>query len=217
MSNRPFILVLAGVNGAGKSSVLGSNLLTANIEFFNPNTFARALLASNSSYTQKEANIAAWSYGVNKLQEAIDTGISYAFETTLGGNTICSMLLTASNTHNVKIMYCGLNSPEAHIARVAFRITQGGHEIPEAKIRERWETSRVNLVKLIPHVTDLKLFDNSATVTLDADIPEPIKLLEIRNKELLHPALDDIQNIEAINDWAKPIVMAAFEWLRSKG
>lgn len=215
MSDRPFILVLAGVNGAGKSSVLGSILYDADIEFFNPDFFARKLIESDSSYTLEEANGEAWSYGFSKLKQSIDAGISFAFETTLGGNSICAKLIEASDTHDVKVFYCGLDSPEAYIQRVKFRVAQGGHDIPEEKIRERWESSRLNLIKLLPYATDVLVFDNSTTVAAGEEIPNPIKLLEISERALIFPDLGDVQTLAAIKEWAKPLVMAAIDLYKS--
>lgn len=215
MSDRPFVLVLAGVNGAGKSSVLGAMLYDADIEFFNPDAFARKLIERDPSYTPEEANSEAWSYGFSKLKQAIDTGISFAFETTLGGNSICAKLIEATATHDVKLLYCGLDSPEAHINRVKFRVAQGGHDIPEEKIRARWESSRLNLINLLPHVTNLLVFDNSTTVAPGEEIPDPIKLLEISERAVIFPNLEDIQTLETIKEWAKPLVMAAIDLYKS--
>lgn len=216
MSDRPFVLVLAGVNGAGKSSVLGSMLNDAEIPFFNPDSFAKKLIEEAPSYTQEEANSVAWNYGFSKLEEAVNTGTSFAFETTLGGHSICAKLIEAATTHDVKILYCGLDSAEAHIHRVQFRVVQGGHDIPEQKIRQRWESSRLNLVKLLPYITDVLVFDNSVTATLGEEIPEPIKLLEIRQRVLIFPSLDDVQAMGAIKGWAKPLVMAGLDLYRHR-
>jgi predicted ABC-type ATPase len=80
---RPFILVLAGVNGAGKSSVGGSILQDHGLTWFNPDTYARALVRE-LGIDNTEANARAWQYGKSKLESAIANGTNYAFETTLG-------------------------------------------------------------------------------------------------------------------------------------
>ena len=71
----------------------------------------------------------------------------------------------ASQGFEVRIWYVGLASPDLHIERVRNRVRAGGHDIPESSIRRRWRHSRLNLVQLLPHLTELRVYDNSA----DAD------------------------------------------------
>jgi predicted ABC-type ATPase len=158
---RPFIFVLAGVNGAGKSSVGGALLADHGLTWFNPDNYARQLMAQ-LGLDLAEANSRAWEYGRLRLETAIAQGTNYAFETTLGGRTIPDMLLEATHTHDVVMLFCGLSSPEQHIERVRSRVVSGGHDIPESKIRERWVGSRANLIKLMPRLAHLQVFDNSA-------------------------------------------------------
>jgi hypothetical protein len=84
------------------------------------------------------------------------------------------------------------------------RVARGGHDIPDKKIRERWEGSRENLIRLMAHVAELVVYDNSATVALEqGEVARPVKLLHIRNGLRYVPPLD------AVPTWAKPIVEAA--------
>ncbi|HHX82418.1 MAG TPA: hypothetical protein GX696_05490, partial [Pseudomonadaceae bacterium] len=87
--SRPTIYVLAGVNGAGKSSVGSRALAQAGLSWFNPDTYARDL-AKQLSIERNEANGLAWQEGFRQLNEAIANQQSYAFETTLGGNSIAA-------------------------------------------------------------------------------------------------------------------------------
>ena len=158
---RPRLLVLAGVNGAGKSSIGGDRLARAGSTWFNPDDFARALVTAQD-YTQTQANIEAWQEGMRRLDEALVLGRDHAFETTLGGNTVPAKLVGAAKTHDVLMWFCGLDSPESHLGRIALRVRHGGHDIPEAKVRERYESSIRNLVRLLPHLSRLRVYDNSA-------------------------------------------------------
>ena len=63
---RPVLFVLAGVNGAGKSSIGGHLLTQAGLAWFNPDTCARELVREHG-YGQEDANIAAWNEGVRRL------------------------------------------------------------------------------------------------------------------------------------------------------
>ena len=205
---RPFIFVLAGVNGAGKSSV-GGNLLAENdLTWFNPDSYARELM-SRLHVTLDEANAAAWQFGREQLEDAIANGRNFAFETTLGASTIPGLLAQASNTHDVVMWFCGLASVELHLQRVAARVASGGHDIPEAKIRERWDGSRSNLIRLLPHLAHLQVFDNSAEAAPGQPIPAPILLLELVNGKMLRPDPAKPRQLEAITGWAMPLVEAA--------
>lgn len=212
MAARPFILVLAGVNGAGKSSVAGALLEEHGLTWFNPDTCARELV-KQLGLTQEEANARAWHLGRERLETAIAQGSSYAFETTLGAKTIPSLLARAAASHDVIMIYCGLSSPEQHMARVQSRLERGGHHIPEAKIRERWIASRANLIQLLPKLTRLQVFDNSAEAATGEDIADPVLVLELNSGEPIFPQPDDRAALAATPPWARPIVQAAFELL----
>lgn len=207
---RPFILVLAGVNGAGKSSVGGALLADHGLTWFNPDTYARELMAQ-LGLDLAEANARAWEYGRLHLETAIAQGTNYAFETTLGGRTIPDMLLEATHTHDVVMLFCGLSSPEQHIERVRSRVVSGGHDIPESKIRERWVGSRANLIKLMPRLAHLQVFDNSAEALPGEDIPDPVLVLEMVSGRLVFPEPQNAAALTATPEWARPIVQAAIE------
>lgn len=209
---RPFILVLAGVNGAGKSSVGGALLAEHGLTWFNPDTFARELVGQ-LGLTPQEANARAWNFGRERLEAAIAQGTNYAFETTLGAHTIPALLAQAAATHDVAMIFCGLSSPEQHIARVRARVAHGGHDIPEAKIRERWVASRANLIRLLPTLARLQVFDNSAEAPPGGEIEDPVRLLELSAGTLVFPQPGDIAALAATPAWARPIVQAAFELL----
>ena len=127
---RPFIFVLAGVNGAGKSSVGGAMLAEHGLTWFNPDSFARELTAQLGLRVE-EANARAWAHGRSQLEAAIANATNYAFETTLGARTIPALLAKAAATHDVVMLFCGLRSPELHIQRVRSRVACGGHDIPD--------------------------------------------------------------------------------------
>lgn len=201
------LTVLAGVNGAGKSSVGGTALWALGAEYFNPDEFAREL-RDREALTQEKANAIAWAYGKTKLEEAIARGTDFTFESTLGGKTITDLLLQAvrKGHHALDVWFVGLESVDLHLLRVRQRVARGGHPIPEADIRRRWIGSHENLIRLIPFVRTLRVFDNSREVAAD-QTPEPVLLLSIEAGELVYPAPE---NLSASPAWAKPIVAAAY-------
>lgn len=208
----PSIYVLAGTNGAGKSSIGGAALLQRGVEFFNPDEAARRILSANPGITQEEANSAAWQEGRRLLQRAIDERCSFAFETTLGGRTITALLERALSAGiEVRIWYVGLSSPELHIARVHARVTRGGHDIPEAQIRERYDRSRTNLIHLLPKLTELRLYDNSKEADPSRGIaPEPMPILHWARRTIMSSC-----DLTLTPEWAKPIVAAAIKFSRT--
>ncbi|MGO4220793.1 AAA family ATPase [Lysobacter sp. TAF61] len=206
MKSRPVLYVLAGVNGAGKSSVGGHLLERAGLSWFNPDTFARELIAETGC-DQAQANAAAWQEGMRRLDEALDHGTNFAFETTLGGHTVPARIHAASRTHDVLMWFCGLSSPEQHIARVKARVAVGGHDIPEAKIRERYPAALENLIALMPHLAHLQVYDNSVDVARGKAIADPVLVAEMVSGRLTWP--DDVASLERTPQWAKPLLEAA--------
>lgn len=214
------ITVLAGTNGAGKSSLAGCALRAAGGVYFNPHEETQTILARNPGMTLEQANACAWQKSVSLLRAAIIDGSDYTFETTLGGNTVTELLLAAAQAgHRLSIWYCGLYSPEHHLARVAARVAAGGHDIPEVKVRERHDASRENLVRLIPHVTDLRVFDNSFEADLAAGgAPVPVLVLKVADKVLRFPATG--VQLRATPGWAKALVACAMrlgQWDLARG
>lgn len=206
MKVRPVLYVLAGVNGAGKSSIGGHRLQQVGMGWFNPDTFARELVAATGC-AQAEANGMAWTEGMRRLDEAMATGTAYAFETTLGGNTVPVKIAEAARTHDVLIWFCGLSSPEQHIARIKGRVAAGGHDIPEGKVRERYVASLENLIALLPSIAMLQLYDNSVDAAHGEAIPDPLLIAEIVDGRLVSPT--DVDSLRRTPEWAKPIVEAA--------
>jgi len=205
---RGHLFVLAGTNGTGKSSIGGAQIRAAGQNYFNPDEATRQFMVANPSMSLDQANAAAWAEGKRRLEAAIRDRSNYAFETTLGGNTIASLLAKASKAGKaVHVWYCGLASAELHVARVAARVATGGHDIPEGKIRERYDSSRANLVDLVPHLAELYVYDNSAEA--DPHIgaaPEPVLLLHLKDGKIVYLFKGD-----QVPEWAKPILMAALK------
>jgi predicted ABC-type ATPase len=196
----PTITVLAGTNGAGKSSIGGARLEAARTPLYNPDVETQALIAVNPGMTLDEANAAAWRIGKERLEAAIAKRHRFNLETTLGGTTIARLLAKAhDNGLRLRIWYCGLSDAELHIARVRARVRRGGHDIPVAKVRERYDASRNNLCSMLPSLDELMLYDNSAEADPGSGkLPQPIQLLHFRDGQIL-------SRVSSMANWAKPI------------
>jgi len=202
------IYVLAGVNGAGKSSIGGATFRTQNADYYNPDEAARKILSIHRHLDQKTANAHAWEIGRGLLEKAIAENLDFAFETTLGGTTITSMLGSAAASGiDVFVWYVGLATAELHLERVRSRAKAGGHDIPEADVRRRWNTTRENLIRLLPHLAGLRMFDNSIEADPRKGIaPAPALILEMEEGRIVGP-----KSLAATPVWAKPIVAAAIK------
>lgn len=204
--NTPAIYVLAGVNGAGKSSVGGAMIRAQGADYFNPDEAASSIALANPGISPDVANVAAWQEGKRLLEEAVANRRCYAFETTLGGETITALLEKAADAgFDVWVWYVGLDTPERCIARVRARVAAGGHPIPEAKIRERFVKSPLNLIRLLPKLAKLLLFDNTTEGNPCAGKrPRPKLLLDMEYGNIIRTC-----NLRRVPDWAKPILAVA--------
>ncbi len=172
---------------------------------------AGRLRLESAALTQADANALAWTNGVRLLERAIAERRTFAIETTLGGGTIPKLLASASDLRiAIRIWYIGLANPELHLARVRARVRKGGHDIAEADIRRRFETSRLNLIELLPKLSALRVFDNSREADpATGSAPTPRLILYMKGQRIVGP-----RNLRDTPDWAKPIVAAALRLSR---
>ncbi len=207
-SHKPCIYVLAGTNGAGKSSIIGAMFLQEQIEFFNPDDAAKRIRSASPGISQAEANSAAWLQGKRLLERAIQEKLDFAFETTLGGKTITRLLETAlSRGTEVRIWYVGLKNVELHIERVRSRVKSGGHDIPEQKIRERYVQSRLNLIQLLPRLAEFRVYDNSEEADpKSGKAPHPKLILHC-----VQARVAETCDLSVVPEWAKPILAVAMK------
>jgi len=198
--------VLAGVNGAGKSSLGGAAIQASGAEFFNPDVIAARLREQQPGLSAEQANGLAWTLGRRGLEKALAGGLTYAFETTLGGNSVTRLLLDgARRGAEIHVWFAGLATPELHLKRIAARVAAGGHDIPETKVRERFDASRANLVKLMPRLASLRVYDNSVEADPRAGRrPRPVLLLHMQAGRVVSHA-----PLRGIPGWAKPLLAAA--------
>ena len=210
----PVLFVLAGVNGAGKSSVGGATLRGRKLDYFNPDEAAARIRAALGCSVD-EANARAWNEGRLLLENAVRDRTSHAFETTLGGRTIARLIAQAALAgFDVRMWFVGVATVEQHIARVRARVAAGGHDIPEEKIRARWDSARRNLIALMTYLRQLRVFDNSVERDIDGAIPAPRLLLHWDRGSVIYPSPTAAEEIEATPEWAKSIVTAALQLAR---
>ena len=186
-------------------------LVKEGVEYFNPDEAAARIFADIPSISQEEAQSVAWHEGKRLLERAIAERLDYAFETTLAGNTIPALLDQAlSEQIEVRIWYVGLQTPELHVARVRSRVAQGGHYISEERIRQRYARSILNLIKLLPKLTEVRVYDNSKHTDLHSGVaPEPQLILHVAKGRIVNAC-----DLTSAPDWAKPIMLTALKATR---
>lgn len=179
------IHVLAGTNGAGKSSVLGAAVQDAGGVLFNPDAYAKSLRQNDPSLSDVESNSQAWAVMRDALKRALLRNERFAFETTLGGNTIADLLGDGADQlgAEVTVRFVGLRGVDLHIERVAERVALGGHDIPVESIRKRYDTAPRNLIRLMPLLKELYVFDNSAPAVSGEPVPVHM-ILHMRDQRI---------------------------------
>lgn len=159
--NERKIIIIAGPNGAGKTTFAREFLPNdAGCPIF---VNADLIAAGLSPFAPESAVLQAGRLMLQELTRHFSTGNSFAFETTLSGRGYLHHIRQwQSAGYRVKLIFLQLNSAEQAIARVAQRVRQGGHNIPEATIRRRFTAGRKNFEQLYAPLVDAwALYDNS--------------------------------------------------------
>ncbi len=158
----PLVVVIAGPNGAGKSTTaprLLQEALTV-IEFVNADPIATGL----SAFRPQSVAIAAGRVMLARMRALARARQDFAFETTLASRSFAPWLasLRVSGYH-VHLAFLWLSGPDLAVARVAERVRQGGHDVPEPVVRRRFASGLKNFFSLYQTVADTwQMFDNSA-------------------------------------------------------
>jgi predicted ABC-type ATPase len=166
------VLVLAGPNGAGKTT-FAREFLVAEAEcpaFLNADLIAAGL----SPFNPDSAAMRAGRLMLQLIADHARRGESFAFETTLSDRGYARAIPKwRANGYAVSLWFRSLPSAEMAIARVARRVQQGGHAIPEDVVRRRFEAGRANLERIYKAaVDDWVIYDNSGPVPVLLDWSE---------------------------------------------
>ena len=160
-TERPRLLVIAGPNGTGKTTLTDAGLRHAwfaGCEYINPDVIAQQLGDWNNVQNVLEAAQIATEHREACLRE----GRSLAFETVFSSPEKTDFVSRAMNAgFFIRLFFIGTATPEINAARVARRILQGGHDVPLRKIIERWSRSIANCEKVARFIDRFYLYDNS--------------------------------------------------------
>jgi len=124
------IIIIAGPNGAGKTT-FARDFLPAEaqtLRFINADLIAAGL----APFNPETASFKAGRLMLEEIDECVDAGHSFAFETTLSGMVYLKKIaLWQTHGYQVKLWFLSLPNEEIAVSRVARRVLQGGHNIPE--------------------------------------------------------------------------------------
>ncbi len=153
--------MIAGPNGAGKTTL--TRWLRGRIEFgeyINPDDIAEQLEGTYDERVRQAQMIAD-----ARRDECIVARRSFSFETVMSHPSKLDILARARESgFFIQLFFIGTNDPRINIARVAVRVTQGGHDVPTDKIIARWFRTMELLSEAIRLSDRTFLFDNSNIV-----------------------------------------------------
>jgi predicted ABC-type ATPase len=159
---KPALLVIAGPNGSGKTTVtvqLRRDHWSEGVEYLNPDDIARDRFGDwNSPTAVLEA--ARWTSARREELLTLHEGI--AFETVFSAPDKVDFVARAKNAgYFIRIFFISTSDPRINAARVAGRIIQGGHSVPIEKIISRYGNSMANLSAALTLADRVYIYDNS--------------------------------------------------------
>ena len=183
---RPVIVAIAGPNGAGKTTFYHAHLRRAGLPFINADVLARELdLEPYAAARMADA----------LRREFVARGSSFVFETVFSdpvGDKRAFLQEAAASGYTVVLCYVGLSGPDVCEARVAMRVSQGGHDVPTEKLRTRYPRTIENLRAAIRDLPHVLIYDND-------DLSRPYRLVAVFEQGRLR-SLN-----EPVPAWLKPL------------
>jgi predicted ABC-type ATPase len=175
----PQLFIIAGCNGAGKTTasftllpeVLGIH------QYVNADEIARGL----SPFRPESVAVEAGRIMLSRIKELMNSKTDFAFETTLAAKSYVSLITEAKSMgYEIHLIFFWLESAEEAILRVAKRVKEGGHSIPEDVIKRRYLGGIKNLIRLYkPRANKWIAFNNTSdTPTVIAYSKDDMEFIE---------------------------------------
>ncbi|MDH4472122.1 MAG: zeta toxin family protein [Fluviicola sp.] len=179
----PNFYIIAGCNGAGKTTA-SFNILPRILhcdEFVNADEIARGI----SPFHPAGAAIQAGKIMLNRIDELLEKGVDFAIETTLTTYSYQHTIRIAqSKGYVVTLLFFWLNSEELAIDRVKQRVSEGGHNIPEATIRRRYHRGIDYLFRFFLDICDNYIVVDNSNHEHELIARKSSKGVEVKNKRL---------------------------------
>ena len=155
------VVIIAGPNGAGKTTFAREFLPTEAgcPAFINADLIAEGL----SPFEPERVALSAGRLMLEQMHLYVRRHESFSFETTLAARHYCRLIPHwQANGYRVKLIFLRLPTVDVAITRVATRVAQGGHAIPEDVIRRRFDAGWRNFTSIYRSVVDVwRVYDNS--------------------------------------------------------
>lgn len=162
MSKRPELVVIAGPNGSGKTSIteqLLQHTWTENCLYINPDEIAQNEFGD---WNSPEASLKAAGKAESQREACLREGSSLAFETVFSAPDKVEYLRHAKAADFfIRLFFICTDRPEINIARIANRVHEGGHTVPTDKIISRYGKSIAQCATVISLVDRAYIYDNS--------------------------------------------------------
>lgn len=187
----PHLIIIAGSNGAGKSTAAPALLKDAlHVDnFVNADVIAQGLCA----YQPEKAAIQAGRIMLDRIHTLAEEKVNFAFETTLASRTFATWIPKLQKQgYQFHLIFLWLKNVELAIFRVNERVKSGGHSVPESTIRRRYAAGLKNFFNLYsPLAESWQFYDNSNAENLSL-IASQIKQNDpiIKDKEIWKQLLE---------------------------
>lgn len=158
----PNIFIIAGCNGAGKTTASFTILpeMLDCKEFVNADEIAKGL----SPFQPESVSFHAGRIMLERIDELLNSGVDFAFETTLTTLSYVSTIQFAKEKgYTISLLYFWLNDVNLAIERVKTRVNEGGHNIPEETIRRRYSRGIINLTTKFIGICDYWIVINNSS------------------------------------------------------
>lgn len=187
------VYIISGPNGAGKTTsakVLLQKFLDID-EFVNADEIARGL----SPFNPRSVDLTASKLMLNRINDLIKQGKSFAFETTLSGKNYLKLIKKLhKEKYLVNLIYLYLDSPKEAKKRVAYRVKTGGHFIPDEDVERRYYRSLKNLVDAYLDIVDYAILIDATSTAREIVAKKDQKKLRILSKDVWDKILLTIKN-----------------------
>ena len=192
--HRPVLIVVAGPNGSGKTTITSKILRhewLENAVYINPDNVAQERYGD---WNSPEAVLEAARYCQSWREDALQNNQSIIFETVFSSEEKMDFVRQAKEKgYFIRIFFVATSHPTINAARIAKRVIQGGHDVPISKIISRYQKSILNCKKVASLVDRLYVYDNSI------DDVEAALLFRMSDGVVVKKYTDDIP------EWAKSI------------
>lgn len=185
---RPVLVTIAGPNGAGKTTFFHAHLRHAALPFVNADVLAREMDLSDAYAAARLAD--------SIRRELVKRRESFVFETVFSdpvGDKVGFLKQAAESGYTVVLCYIGIAGPDVSEQRVAMRVSQGGHDVPNEKLRARHPRTILNLRLAIDDLPHVLIYDND-------DLGTPYRQVAVFEHGRL------VASNEPIPKWLEPLM-----------